>query len=232
MIRLENKDLEESVLSGDSCIAVPLEVFQGTDGKIEITTYSFCKELAGEFLSKFGTDIFSPDSLIWVNEKFGAIMDKLGYEHYSHEGELMLEYILTSSDKLYGGCEQVTRMIDDNSVLSELCRNTGCDIELNDDGEDVIFIVEKDGKILSYAGMNDVVYSDRSVEISVETDEEHRRRGLGSACVTALSKHILDNGRNVRYKCSAFNRPSYLLAEKCGFKLEGKRYSYICGIKE
>ena len=119
-------------------------------------------------------------------------------------------------------------MISSNAVLSKICELSGCDIEIADDGEDVIFAVLDEGRLLAYAGMNDVEYEDNSVEISVETAPEHRRLGYGSACVSALTKHLTDKGMTVRYKCSRDNTNSSALAEKCGFKLEGERFSFVC----
>ena len=228
MIILENSELENAVVSGESCIAVPIEVFENTKGETTVLTYSFCRNIAEEFLSEFQGNLFSNSAVIWLGEHLEDLMKKLGYEHYSHEGELMLEYVLSDIEKLSPDATHEVVQVSDNRELERLCESTGCSIELNDSGEDVLFAVVEDDKILSYAGMNDVFYEDSSVEISVETSPERRREGLGLACVCALCKHILKKGKRVRYKCSAYNKPSSALAEKCGFSLEGKRYSYVC----
>lgn len=232
MLKFENPELEKSVLSHESCIAVPFEAFQTPSGEISVLTYSFCEKPAREYLEKFTGDIFSNSSVEWLNSAFGKVMDKAGYEHYSHEGEMMLEYVLTDTESLCRKGRREAEMISSNSDLQALCENTGCSIEINDDGEDVLFAVIEDGKILSYAGINDISYGDGSVEISVETSPDRRREGLGFSCVSCLSEHLLKKGKSIRYKCSLFNKPSSALAEKCGFSLEGKRYSYICGLKE
>lgn len=231
MLKFEDSTLEKAVLSGESCIAVPLEVFLKSDGETEILTYSFCEKEAKEFCKKFGGTPFSDEALSFADRVFGEKLRGLGYEHYAHEGELMREYILSSEDSLPLVSHKV-RMISTNEELSPLCENTGCEIELNDDGEDLLFAVVQDGEILAYAGMNDVQYADGSVEISVETSPDYRRQGLGITCVTELCRHILKKGNSVRYKSAKSNLASCALAEKCGFSLVGERYSYICGIAE
>ena len=145
---------------------------------------------------------------------------------------MMLEYVMNDAAELKIKTDIVPQIISSNDELEILCENTGCSIELEDDGEDILFAVVENGIILSYAGMNDLHYDDGSVEISVETAPDKRRQGYGIACVAALTSHLLVKGKTVRYKCSLFNKPSSALAEKCGFSLEGKRYSYICGIHE
>lgn len=232
MIRFEDQELELSVINGESCIAVPLEVFVGEDGNVSVLTYSCCKELAEKYLELFRDNVFSSKAIEWVNEKFGCIMRDLGYEHYSHEGELMLEYIITDESQLKYQSDITPTIITSNEVLEKLCENTGCSIELEDDGEDLLFAVTDNEIILSYAGINDLHYEDGSVEISVETAPDRRREGFGIACVSALTRYLLSKNKTVRYKCSIFNKASSALAEKCGFSLEGKRYSYICGTVE
>ena len=232
MISFESYELEKSVLTNESCIAVPFEVFQKADGECDILTYSFCEELAREYCEKFRGDVFSNAAIEWVCDRFGAKMKEIGYEHYSHEGEMMLEYVMSDETRLVKDGRCKVSLITSNAELEELCQNTGCSIELNDDGEDVLFAVVEKGKILSYAGVNDLTYGDGSVEISVETAPDRRREGFGFSCVSALTEHLLKRGKSVRYKCSVMNRPSFALAEKCGFSLEGKRYSFICGLIE
>lgn len=228
MVILENQELESSVVTGESCIAVPIEVFEKSDGEVTVLSYSFCRDTAERFSAEFDGELFSEKARKWLDEKLDGKMRELGYEHYSHEGEMMLEYVLEDAARLSKPTVKA-QPVNDNAELEKLCESTGCSIELNDDGEDILFAVVEDGIILSYAGMNDVVYDDRSVEISVETAPDRRREGLGFACVTALCEHILNKGKCVRYKCSVYNKASSALAEKCGFSLEGKRFSYICG---
>lgn len=229
MIVIENEALEKSVLSGVSCIAVPVEAFVPSAGEPVITTYSACADVAKEWENKFSHDILCGESVDWIENRMTAFAEKLGYRHFESENEYMTEYVyLPYMQMANRGSGAKVHKISSNAVLSELCENSGCDIEIADDGEDVIFAVVEGGCILAYAGMNDVIYDDNSVEISVETAPDCRRLGYGSACVSALTEHLLSKGVTVRYKCSRDNKASCALAEKLGYRLEGRRYSFVC----
>lgn len=229
MIVIENEELEKSVLAGVSCIAVPVEVFVPADGEPVITTYSACRDAAKEWEDKFSPDLLSDRSVRYIENKMSAFAEKLGYRHFESENTFMTEYVFTPSMQLTKKDFSVkVHKISSNAVLEKLCEASGCDIEIADDGEDVVFAVVEDGCILAYAGMNDVFYSDNSVEISVETAPDCRRRGYGEACVAALTEHLVSKGITVRYKCSMDNTPSCALAEKLGFRLDGARYSFVC----
>ena len=77
MLNTEDPILEQSVLDHESCIAVPFEVFQNCDGEINVLTYSFCKDIAREYIEQFNGDIFSSKSIEWVNEKFGKAIEEI-----------------------------------------------------------------------------------------------------------------------------------------------------------
>ena len=228
MIVIENKELEKAVLAGVSCIAVPLEVFVPTSGEAVITTYSFCKDIAKKWEARYFEDILCEEALGWVEEELKTVAENIGYERFFSENESMLEYVMEPGMQMpnFESCVKV-HTISSNVVLSALCENSGYDIEIADDGEDLIFAVVENGCILAYAGMNDVLYDDGSVEISVETAPDERRKGYGAACVAALVNHLLNKGIAVRYKCAEENTPSSCLAEKLGFALEGKRKSFV-----
>ena len=229
MVVAENEKLEKSVLAGISCIAVPVEAFCKNNGENVITSYSSCIDKSLEWERLFGDELLSKESLEWMKKEFSAFAEKIGYRYFENENEQMLEYVLAPEmqmPKLNDGVK--VHKISSNAVLAELCRNSGCDIEIADDGEDIIFAVVEDGIILAYAGMNDIVYDDNSVEISVETAPDSRRKGYGYACVASLTAHLLNKGTTVRYKCSKDNYRSSALAEKCGFSLEGTRFSFVC----
>ena len=75
--------------------------------------------------------------------------------------------------------------------------------------------------------MNDVIYADGSVEISVATAPDQRRKGSGEACVADITEYLLRKGITVRYKCAKSNSASLALCEKIGFELEGERLSLV-----
>ena len=225
----ENPKLEKSVLKGISCIAVPVEVFVPQNGEPVVTTYSVSMDAAIRWEDRFKGDLLSFEAIDCLKREFATIAENIGYRYFESENEFMLEYDL-SPDMHVTNCPEEIKVhkISSNAVLSRLCEASGCDIEIADDGEDVLFAVVEDGKLSAYAGMNDVTYEDGSVEISVETAPDSRRKGFGMACVTALSNYLLGKGVTVRYKCSKENAASSALAEKCGFRLNGKRFSFVC----
>lgn len=228
MLRFESAELEKEVLSGESCIAVPIEIYAPMSGETIVTAYSFCKDAARRVLEQFGDDLLSDKALEYIDKEFKTIAENIGYRHDGHENQMMLEYEMHDLSQLNkklirGDCIKITSQ----DVLSKLCENSGCEIELEGDG-DVMFAVVGDGRIMSYAGVNDYTDDVNSLEINVETAEDCRRCGYASAAVCALCEHILCSGKKAVYKCSAENTASSALAEKCGFELFGRRYSYVC----
>ena len=225
----ENSKLEQSVLKGISCIAVPVEVFVPHKGEAIVTSYSFCIDVAVRWEEKYKDDLLADEAIKCLKSDFEAVAENIGYRYFESENEYMLEYEFTPDMHMTNNVNGIkVHKISSNAVLAELCAASGCDIEIADDGEDVLFAVVEDGKICAYAGMNDVVYDDNSVEISVETAPDHRRKGYGMACVCSLVRHLVNKGITVKYKCSRENLASSALAEKCGFALEGRRYSFVC----
>lgn len=226
MIKLEDKELEKFVLSGQSCIAVPVEIYVPVNGETEITAYSICRDTAEKFEGKFRGSELSSEALSWLESKLCAFAENAGYKRFHGDNERMLEYEISNVCHLNKNIKNdKCRIISDNSELAVLCENTGCDIEI-DGGDDVIFAVVENGVILSYAGVNDLDYDGISLEISVETMPDEMRKGYGSACVVALSEYLIGRGYRVLYKCSSNNIASAALAEKCGFEFLGTRFSY------
>lgn len=226
VIKFEDKELEKFVLSGQSCIAVPVEIYVSANGETEFTVYSICRDTAEEFERKFCGSELSPVALAWLEGELYSFAENTGYRRFHSDNEKMLEYEISdichlNKNTKSGKCQ----MISDNSELAALCKNTGCDIEING-GDDVIFAVVENGVILSYAGVNDIDHDGISLEISVETMPDEIRKGYGSACVVALSEYLIERGYKVLYKCSSNNIASAALAEKCGFSFSGTRFSY------
>lgn len=228
MVKAESKELEKEIVNGFSCIGVPVEAFVPEEGEPLIVSYSFCMDIAREWEGLYGSEILSAESVEWLDNALRDDMKRLRYVRYPNENELMLEYIASPGmhmPKLE--IQHKVHKIYSNAVLARLCESSGCDIEIADDGEDAVFAIVENGIILAYAGMNDLTYEDGSVEISVETAPDCRRKGYGAAVVYELTRHLLDKGICVRYKCSAENTASSALAEKCGYRLEGKRLSMV-----
>lgn len=229
MVICEDRGFEDFVLSGQSCYAVPVEVYIPADGSEPvITSYSGCMETAQRIDRILGKEVKYADVKNDILKGLSAFAESIGYRYFHSENETMREYSLKSISQLNNTVQNYfCRKITSESELSELCENSGCDIELSGD-DDVIFAVIKDGKIEAYAGVNDTENANIAPEISVETAPSLRRKGYGSACVTRLAAHLLKKCRCVLYKCAADNTASSSLAEKCGFVLDGTRFSFVC----
>ena len=87
------------------------------------------------------------------------------------------------------------------------------------------FAVLKDGKIVS-AASSYTVYRE-GIEIEIDTAEEHRRKGLASACGAALILSCLDDGLYPSW--DAANLWSVHLAEKLGYVFSHEYVTYWLG---
>jgi GNAT superfamily N-acetyltransferase len=59
--------------------------------------------------------------------------------------------------------------------------------------------------------------TERFWDVSVETLEQYRRRGLAAACFLSLAAHMGDSGRNPAWGAMMDNPASLGLASKLGF---------------
>ncbi len=211
------------VLAGNSCIAVPVEIYLQEGKAPVITTYSCFGKIAEEFEAIFGHDVIASDALNWLDEKLYSAVKALGYEHCYDDIHMLSEYSISALSQLRNRDEAVL-VIKDESELD------GLDTALIDgiavDKEAAVVV--KDGKLVSIACANDVPFEDDSVELFVETDAAYRNLGYGAATVSTLAELYLKKGITVRYKCAKNNDASIRLAEKCGFEKNGNRYSYVC----
>ncbi len=224
MILLEDKELEAMVLSRNSCIAVPIEVYIPEEGETVITVYSCVADVAKEYESKFSDGLLKSNALKWLDDKLYATAKEFGYVHFEEDIHFLAEYRIDDESQLHKNCLADAKIISDESELE------GIDLSLI---ENIIpngntAVVIRDGKLVAAAAANDVVFEDSSVEIYVETAPEYRNRGFGAAAVAELALMYLKRGMCVRYKCAKNNLPSIKTAEKCGFVKIGERYSYVC----
>lgn len=76
-------------------------------------------------------------------------------------------------------------------------------------------VVNNDGII---AGASSYTYCEGSIEITIGTKEDYRRKGLALACASKLILECL--GRNIYPRWDAANKESVALAEKLGYHFE------------
>ena len=226
MIRFEDKELENMVLAGESCIAVPFEIFIPSSGEPIITIYSFLKDVAEKFESRFADDLLSADALNWLDDQLSARVKDINYAHADDSSHHLLEY----------EADDCKICLDEN-VLGKVLLVTendfpkGLDLSYFEDynveqSTSALFL--EDDKVVCVATTNDTVFDDKSVEICVETLPGYEGRGFGTATVAVLCSFYNKDNVKVKYECAKSNIASVKVAEKCGFSLKGERYSYVC----
>ena len=224
MIYLEDRELEEMVLSGKSCIAVPIEIYVPENGEAQITTYSCFYKIAEEFERLFKNDLLSEEALNWLDQKIYTDVKMFGYEHSFDDIHMMSEYSMNSIDQLCKFKNDDVFLIKSESDIYLYDNSLIVGISIDKEAAVVI----KDNKLVSISCINDVSFDDGSVEIYVETDAEYRNKGYGAAAVSLIAEKYLNKGITVRYKCAKNNIASIKLSEKCGFIKNGEKYSYVC----
>ena len=75
--------------------------------------------------------------------------------------------------------------------------------------------------VVSSAGVNWI--TPKFAEIAVRTWSEYRRRGLAKSVVSALTRHLIENGRRPLYAVNETNHPSIELAKSLGYRDSGYR---------
>ena len=226
-IEFEDRELEKFVMQGESCIAVPIEVFVPKDGECVVTVYSAFENIARKFAEKFKNDPLCEDAEAFIKEKFSALMKEAGYEYDGRFCHRIIHFAADSSTKL---CQSEIKpvKISTNYEFERYYNYATRDVEFDDEDElDVCFAVVEDGKILSFAAVNDIS-DDESLEINVETSVESRGKGYATAAVAALTEYLISKGEKVSYKCRVTNSASCRVAEKAGLEKIGESYSFVC----
>ena len=227
MVILEDIEFEKSII--DTCyhIAVPFQITVYGDGSQECMVYSFCKELAEEY-ERIWDDLLAEEALHWLAKRLFSVMEELGYDSSDMVMRSHREYRLLPQKKEMlpiPGTE--TELL---KVLTDADRNDTEDLELDAfemDGsnpEDAMTVVRKDGRIVCFAAVNDMIENDCTagldwIELNVECSPDYRCRGYASACVAELTRYYLDMGKGVKYLCDEENLPSIKTAEKVGYDL-------------
>lgn len=225
---LEDGDLEEFVMSGESDIAVPIEFFVPVEGEARLTVYSAFSEVAKGFISRFSSDLFSSEALGYLDSAFTQPMMEAGYRKDIRGDYRILSYSSVGADIKPPVCELEIVKISSNEEFEKYYNDTTRDVEFDpDDPCDVCFAAIENGNIVSYAAVNDLSEDD-TVEINVETCPHARGRGLATAVVSSLCHYLMGFGETVGYRCRISNAASVRVAEKVGLKMTGEGYSFVC----
>ncbi len=226
MIHFEDNELMNMVLAGDSCIAVPFEIYVPTEGEPIITVYSFLESVAHEYEGRFKDDLLSADALKWLDFILSATVKDMNYIHAEDPSHFLAEYEADNCKECYD-----QHILGKNLILPADPLPKDIDLTYFEDynvPESISALCMSDGKVVSVSTTNDIAFEDKSVEICVETLPEYEGKGYGTATVAALCAYYNEKGIKVKYECAKSNTASVKIAKKCGFKLIGERYSYVC----
>ena len=91
--------------------------------------------------------------------------------------------------------------------------------------DSVGFCAVREGRIAS--ACTAAFIGDGSAEVSIVTDEEFRRQGLGRAACRALIRHCLAHSLLPDWSCSSDNLASAALAENLGFIRQQEIEGYL-----
>lgn len=176
MIKLEDINFEKSVIETGYHIALPFSLDYFTEsGRTEITSYSFCAGVAEEFDAKYSKNPFSEEARSFLYEKLTPVMETIGYDCTGAADRVHFEYRV--SDKLSELNCDACKII--SSLENEKYDNLPLDeFEFDKDNPcDRMAIVRQNGKIVCYAGLNDICEDDGLYEITVECEEAYRQNG-------------------------------------------------------
>ena len=218
---------DQSWLDGGE-VAVPLEI-TCRDGVADIEYYPAAEGIVREFAALYGDSeaaMFSHAALDWLTERFESFLESYGFSMSPDSGDYYTVYTLPPS---YSETENIVRL----QSPCEYSDLTETDINGLLDGGYIIYAAVLDGNIVSLANTGVPVDTDshEEVEIGVDTAVAYRRRGLGAACVRALTNELCRMGHTVTYECASGNTASVRLAESVGGKATAKKI-YIVGFAE
>lgn len=226
MIRFEDAELVNMVLAGDSCIAVPFEIYVPAQGGPVLTVYSFLESIAQEYEERFSENLLSASALKWLDNMLSATVKDMNYVHADDPSHFLVEFEADKCRECYDSHIIGKSILMPGDTIPEKLDLTAFE-DYNVQESDSVLCLEGES-VVSVSTTNDIVFDDKSVEICVETLPDYEGRGYGTASVAALCKYYNEKGIKVKYECAKSNTASVKIAEKCGFRYVGQRYSYVC----
>ena len=229
MICKEDKELAEFSLT-EGCIAVPLEVYQPVGGEICLTVYPGLEPVADEFLRLFSEDPFSDEAIEWLKKCLTPFVGKYGMSPSRDADVYFLDYRMRERPALAKGrMLSATELIDGSTDITGWTNATTHELEMDpDDPDDACAVYRVGNTIAAYAALNDFPEEENVREIHVECAPAYRGKGYATSCTVCLSAFLLERGYSVKYVCRHTNLASARVAEKAGFTLVGRKYSFVC----
>ncbi len=230
MLCFEEAELEEFVLSGESDVAVPIEIYRSSGGECRFTVYRAVESVARELILRFAAEPFSEISVSEFSKKLTPIVNDWGFKLDGRALGVTVEYSRSSADDILrsyitGRCRVIHSRDELDGIRSVLLHKPDPDPE---DEFDIAAVVIEDGCVVAEASVNDYSDEEDALEINVECAPRYRGLGYGSECAAALTAALIEKNIKVNYKCRAENMSSRRIAEKLGFTKEGERLSFVC----
>ena len=223
MIYIEDEAVEKSAIQGEEEVIIPIEVTY-RNGHLEITAFERTLEIAKQLEKDFASNPFSKEAILFLDRALRDIVSSWGY----FVDDLNEGHILTyESTRINEELIQPSTMRIKSSLGYENLTEYELD-EIPSDSKECYFVTVIDNKIVSVCEMNTEEAFIGAAEINVFTASEYRGKGYGASNVTAMTKYLRENDKRVAYTASYDNKPSQLLALKCGFEEIAHTYYYIC----
>ncbi len=225
MIRLEDREFENEIMNG-SHIAVPFQVTMKPGDGLELLVYSFAEKIAQDFEEKYGSDPFSEEAKVFLREKLAPIMEKCGFDTKNALERMHREYRCSQPDneKIQSDCELIDTL--DGEKWNDLPLD---EFDLDPENPlDRMAVIRRDGKIVCFAGLNDISEEDGCMEVTVECEADHRMCGYGVSCIAKITEYLLGLGEEVKYVCADDNLASAKTAESAGYELSAKCMPFVC----
>lgn len=193
----------------------------------ELTSVTLVRAAEGavrEYFRRFGGELLSDGAIAFLDKALAPLFEKCGYERDCDSPYTTLAF---AAD---GGREYAIKPLPRGVSLVWCAEGEGerYDFSLidggGDDGECALAL--RGETVLCVAGINDL-RRDGYSEIYVECAESARRAGLGSACVSLLSSHLLSAGQGVRYETTGDNAASIALARSLGMREIERMVSFL-----
>ena len=215
MIVLEKPEFEKTVFAEESPIAVPVEMTVYADGGLKLLCYSMAADLCRAFEERFAADPLSPDAVDFLLSGLRPMMEPFGYDEIDTADYPLLDYRPGDSLPADTAPAVLIDTLDGESwhedlPLDEFALDPGNPVDR------MAVVRDEEGRIVCFAGLNDISEDEGFCEMNVECAEEWRGHGFGPACTALLTKYLTDLGERTQYVTSHLNAPSLRCAEKAG----------------
>lgn len=205
--------------------ALPISVEEDVHGKMTYTVYGkLCRKVKA--FEKAEKCPFDDDGMRELAALAEPLMKKRGFA-LRDECTLLLNYS-AKTPLPYPDTDCVILKTNAELALYE-ADTTLWRLELNDDVDaDVISAVIENGRLVAFAGVNDIG-TGCDYEINVECAAQYRRRGFATSCVRGLVNYLFESAdaSTVKYICRTSNTASVNTAKRAGLEYTGRSLTLV-----